>query len=405
MDEQADLLSSTEAARRLGVKPKTLYAYVSRGLVRRERSEDGRRSWFDPAEVERLARRGRQSARSEHPRLAVDSAVTSVQGGRLRYRGLEAVALAAGRRFEEVAHWLWTGTFPQQADWWAEPRGLAVGRSAQAVLPADTLPLGRLRVIAAALAATLGAAGELRLQLDPPAVVDAAQSLVASLVGCLPDAQAAVPTVPRRGAGIAERLWRKLTPAEPEPSLLRALDAALVLLADHEPTASTTAVRAAASVRADPYAVVSAGLAAAGGALHTRASLDIDALLAEAGRPARAARAVGERLRRGERIRGFGHFLYPAGDPRAAFLLERLSAAAAETERPAVAEQLAVAEAVLSAARRRHLPAPNVDFALATLARMAGMIPGAGEAVFVTARTAGWLAHAIDAYQTGPAAR
>src|SRR6266536_3332698 len=151
MDEQADLLSSTEAARRLGVKPKTLYAYVSRGLVRRERSEDGRRSWFDPAEVERLARRGRQSARSEHPRLAVDSAVTSVQGGRLRYRGLEAVALAAGRRFEEVAHWLWTGTFPQQADWWAEPRGLAARRRHRRA-PVAQAPPRRARAVAAARA-------------------------------------------------------------------------------------------------------------------------------------------------------------------------------------------------------------------------------------------------------------
>src|SRR5262245_17407811 len=389
-------LSSAEAARRLGVKPETLYAYVSRGLLRRERSPDGRRSWFDPFEVERLAERSRQPGGRGGVRLRVESAITSIQGGRYRYRGMDAVELARDRRFEEVAHWLWTGRLPAEADWRADQRGVEVGRAAQAALPADTLPLERLRVITAALAT----ADELRLQLDPPAVIAAGQSLIAGMVACLPDAAPPVLAPPDDRAGIAERLWRKLTPAAPAPSLLRVLDAALVLMADHELAASTVAARAAASVRADPYAVVSAGLAVASGTLHAGASLDIEALLAEAERPERAARAVGERLRRGERIRGFGHFVYQTGDPRATYLLERLRDAAAG-ERPEVARRLAVAEAVLEAARRRHLPAPNVDFALATLASVAGMIAGAGEAVFAIARAAGWLAHALEEYQRG----
>jgi citrate synthase len=391
------LLNSAEAARRLGVKPETLYAYVSRGLLRRQRSPDGRRSWFDPAEVERLAGRSRQPGGGGAMRMVVESAITSIQGGRYRYRGLDAIALAGERRFEEVAHWLWTGDFAGEPDWRADEGGVEVGRAAQAALPPDTLPLERLRVITAALAT----ADELRLQLDPSAVIAAGQSLIAGMVACLPDAEPATRTLPAAGAGIAERLWRKLTPVTPEPSLLRALDTALVLLADHELAASTVAARAAASVRADPYAVVSAGLAVASGTLHAGASLDIEALLAEAGRPERAARAVGERLRRGERIRGFGHFVYQAGDPRATYLLERLRTVPAASRRPETGERLAVAEAVLAAARRRHLPAPNVDFALATLASMAGMIAGAGEAIFVTARAAGWLAHALEEYQRG----
>ena len=401
MEERAaGLLSSAEASRRLGVKPETLYAYVSRGLLRRQRSPDGRRSWFDPAEVERLAERSRQPAARGAARLAVSSAITSIQGGRYRYRGADATELARDRSFEEVAHWLWTAELPREPDWRADEGAVAVGRAAQATLPPDTLPLERLRVIVAAMATT----DELRLQLDPSAVVAAGQSLIAGMVACLPDARPAarrtpVPTQAR--TPIAERLWRKLTRAAPDPALLRALDGAMVLMADHELAASTVAARAAASVRADPYAVVSAGLAVASGTLHAGASLDIEALLAEAGRPERAARAVGERLRRGERIRGFGHFVYTDGDPRADYLLERLRQAAAATGHAAVAERLAVAEAVLTAARRRRLPAPNADFALATLASMTGMIAGAGEAIFVIARSAGWLAHALEEYQRG----
>jgi citrate synthase len=417
---ERELLSAAEAARRLGVKPETLYAYVSRGLLRRRRSSDGRRSWFEPAEVERLAGRSRQPPGQRARLLGIESSITSIEGDRYRYRGVDATELARDRRFEEVAHWLWTGEAGGEGGWRAEGRAVVVGRAAQAALPADTLPLERLRVIAAAMATV----DELRLQLDPAAVVAAGQSLIAGMVACLPDAAPAGGSgpadggrAPGRGAGggerspdappgdpaasIAGRLWRKLTPTDPDPPLLRALDAALVLLADHELAASTVAARAAASVRADPYAVVCAGLAVASGTLHAGASLDIEALLAEARRPERGARAVGERLRRGERIRGFGHAVYQTGDPRAAFLLDRLREAAAAAPGGAPAERLAVAEAVLEAAANRRLAAPNVDFALATLASMAGMIPGAGEAIFVVARSAGWLAHALEEYERG----
>jgi citrate synthase len=172
----------------------------------------------------------------------------------------------------------------------------------------------------------------------------------------------------------------------------------------------------AASVRADPYAVASAGLAVVSGTLHGGASLGIEALLAEIDRPDRAAgvgggqrpvrtpgggerlrdravAVVGARLRRGERLRGFGHRLYPDGDPRAGVLLDRLRAAAAESPR------LAAVEALLEAAARRGLPEPNVDLALAALAHVAAMTRGAAEAIFAVARTAGWIAHALEEYE------
>ena len=97
---------------------------------------------------------------------------------------------------------------------------------------------------------------------------------------------------------------------------------------------------------------------------------------------------MGELLRRGEKIPGFGHFAYRSGDPRAVVLLGLVRRAAPKSG------QLAVAEAVLAEVRRKSLPEPNIDFAVATLARVAGMVPGAGEAVFAVARTAGWIAHA-----------
>lgn len=381
-------LSTAEAAARLGVKPATLYAYVSRGLLSRERSSDGRTSTFDPAEIDRLARPGR-SRRGRRPAtdLVVRSALTAIAQGQPWYRGLAATDLAATRTFEEVAEWLWTGKFSAPlaaAPWRAGEAALDAGRRAQAALPSTALPLERIRVIAAALAA----GDELRLELRPAAVTAAARSLIAGLVDCLPHPG----PPPAVGGSIAGRLWGGLSTLGPEPDLVGVLDAALVLLADHELAASTVAARVAASVRADPYAVVSAGLATVSGSLHGGASLGIEALLDEIDRPELAATVVGGRLRRGERLRGFGHRLYPDGDPRAGFLLARLRATAAGSPR------MAVVDALLGATTRRGLPEPNVDLALAALAHVTAMTRGAAEAIFAVARTAGWIAHALEEY-------
>src|SRR5271166_4605680 len=104
----ADFLTAREAAQRLGVKPATLYAYVSRGVLSRGKAADGRGSVFDPDEVERLARRGRPRRPAGVADITVESAITLITADRLRYRGLDAIRLAASRPFEDVAELLWT---------------------------------------------------------------------------------------------------------------------------------------------------------------------------------------------------------------------------------------------------------------------------------------------------------
>jgi citrate synthase len=379
----ADFLTAGEAARRLGVKPATLYAYVSRGVLSRTRATNGRASLFRAEEVERLARRGRPRRPAGAADITVESAITEITGDSLRFRGLDATRLAVSRTFEEVAELLWTGEFrPARDPWRARPAALAAGRAAQAALPAGTLPLERLQVIVPAMAAT----DPLRLQLDPSAVLAAGRNIIAGMVDCLP-AGAAGP-----GGPVAGRLWSRLCDRRPGPGLLRALSAALVLLADHELAASTLAARAAASVRADPYAVVGTGLGAMSGALHGGASLGAETLMAAASGPDDVPRVVAELLRRGEKVPGFGHFVYRGGDPRAIVLLDLVRQAAPKSG------QLAVADAVFAEVRQKSLPEPNIDFALATLVRVAGMVRGAGEAIFAVARTAGWIAHALEAY-------
>ena len=383
----ADFLTAAEAARRLGVKPATLYAYVSRGVLTRARAADGRASLFSADEVDRLARKGRPRRPAGTLEITVESAITELTTDSLRFRGLDATRLAVCRTFEEVAELLWTGELrPAAEPWQARPAALAAGRAAQAALPAGTLPLERLQVIVPAMAAT----DPLRLQLDPSAVVAAGRNVIAGMVDCLPP----VAAESSEGA-VAARLWTRLCGHRASPGLLHATSAALVLLADHELAASTLAARAAASVRADPYAVVGTGLGAVSGALHGGASLGAETLLAAASGPGDVPRVVAELLRRGEKVPGFGHFVYRGGDPRATVLLDLVRRAAPKSG------QLAVAEAVLAEVRQKSLPEPNIDFALATLAQVAGMVRGAGEAIFAVSRTVGWVAHALEAY-SGP---
>ena len=180
----------------------------------------------------------------------------------------------------------------------------------------------------------------------------------------------AAPSARLAEGGIAGRFWYKICPKRPDPGLLGALRAAMALLADHEMAASTFAARMAASVRADPYAVVATGLGALGGALHASprhavayggASLGAETMLAAVREPADAVRVVGDLLRRGERIPGLGDDAHSA-DPRATALLDLIQKAAPRSAR------YSAAATVLGETRRRALPEPNIDFALATLA-------------------------------------
>ncbi|MEU7829099.1 citrate synthase [Nonomuraea sp. NPDC049129] len=395
-------IDAATAAERLGVKPATLYAYVSRGVLKRRHSED-RRSLFDAAEIEQLARRGRP--RGQPPELVIESGITALGLDRPYYRGRDALTLARTADFETVAEWLWTGDpdafasdratrdrvrGPEMSDsgargWARDPDTSQVAMPAQRGLPEGLPLLDRLQVITT----VLGAADSLRYQLDPASVAATGRRLISGLVDALPALQAP------GGESIAERLWSRLCPGPATPALLAALRGALVLLADHELAASTLAARVAASARADPYAVVLTGLGVLGGPLHGGASHAAERLLAEVTEPGQAPRVITDRVRRGERIPGFGHSVYKNGDARGGLLLDLVKEAAPDHER------IAVVQAVLAEVRRRRLPEQNVDFALATLAAVAGMVPGSGEAIFAVARTAGWLAHAMEEYAKG----
>jgi citrate synthase len=394
-------LSATEAAAMLGIRPATLYAYVSRGLLRSE-SDPGRRASRYPAEdVEALLQR--IEGRRDPPGVAraaldfgvpvLDSRLTLIAGGRLYYRGHDVESLARrGASLETVAALLWLGDLaaplPSPALW-----RLAALADLEPHLAASRAwrPFARLQTWLPLAMAEDPAAFDLR----PSAVVATGAWLLQLLAHLAAGTTPSAPNVDSAASILALR-WggRGVVPL---------LDAAMVLSAAHELNVSAFTARCVASAAAPPHAAVIAALAALGGARHGGHCDRVEALFAEVAAAVDAAAAGAEpdagvrailagRLRRGEEIPGFGHPLYPDGDPRGRLLLELAAAHRPASPRTRLATSLAAAGRELLG---EH---PNLDFGLVALAAALDLPPGAALALFALGRTAGWIAHALEQY-------
>ncbi len=379
------LLTAREAADRLGIKLDTLYAYVSRGRLRSVAVAGTRQRRYRVAEVEALraaAAAPTRSAEAEALTPVIASSICLIEDGRLYYRGHDAIALSAAATLEEVARLLWQ----------AEPGdGEADEISSEANPNAASGLIERCQIRLAALAdADLPA-----LDLTRPGVIRTGRRILHALAaGVAPAASAAEPVHRQLAAPAAEPLHRQLAAAwrigEAGGDILRRC---LVLLADHELNASTFVARCVASTGATPYAVVAAALAALSGRRHGGASARAEALFRDIAGNGDPLALMAARLARNEDLPGFGHFLYPRGDPRATAILDAVG--------DAVPAARGAIEAVVAAGTRLTGRLPNVDFALAAATTALGLPPNAALGLFVIGRTVGWIAHAIEQYENG----
>jgi citrate synthase len=379
-------LSAGRAAEELGVSLGTLYAYVSRGMIRSE-SAGGRARRYRAEDVRRL--KERKERRRDPDRVVegalhwgtpvMESGITLIEDDALYYRGRDVLDLAAGSTIEEVAALIWTGD-PARAPEFFPPEPPELSPRIGAALGSGLPPIEAFQVLLTLAGAEDPAAYDLR----PDAVARAGGRILRLMAGVAAGETA---------SGVAETLARGWSARDAGSTHL--IDAALVLCADHELPVSTFVARCVASSEATPYAAVVAGLSAMGGVKHGGQVELVEAFVREAELAGGARQAIAGRLRRGERIPGFGHSLYPAGDPRGAELL-RL-ATVARPGSPDLALCAAVAEEVLRVIGER----PTVDFGLVTLSRALGLPQGAAVALFALGRTVGWIGHAIEQYQSG----
>jgi len=371
-------LSARAAAGELSVSLATLYAYVSRGMIRSEPVPDSRARRYRAEDVRALKQRRAPPAgarATEGP--ALESAVSTIGPAGPIYRGVPAVGLAASATLEQVATLLWDAT---GGDPFAPANLPVVSDTMHAVLAATAgeAPLSR----AASVLALAGAA-------DPAAFNRSREGAAQLAARAMRLLAAAVLGQEASASPLHGQVTEAWVPAKPAAADL--LRRALVLLADHELNASTFTLRCAASTGVSLYDAAVAGLAALKGPRHGGAGPLAAQLVAELAVGDSAAKVRG-RAAAGEAFPGFGHSVYEAADPRAENLLAALLAAGAHRH---LAESLPalVAEAT-------GLP-PNIDFALAVLMRELGLPPGHETALFAIARSAGWMAHAMEQQRTG----
>jgi len=350
------LISAKDAAAALGVSVPTLYAYVSRGMLRAHPGATPRESRYEAAAVERMAaERGRSRRPKEAARAALDfglpvleSALTAIRDGRLFYRGRDAIAFAARATLEEAAALLWN--LP------------AEGGCASHAPPAGDTLLARFAAGPEDEATAIWMRDPARLGAGCLGIV---RRLASCLLGCA-----------STDAPLHAQCASAWNVAADQAELLRI---ALVLCADHELNASSFTVRCVASTGATLHAAVVAGLAALSGPRHGGMTARVEALW-DAVDFSRLQNSLHRRLAGGEELPGFGHKLYTEGDPRAAALLASLPRGA----------ELAGAVEYLTGRR------PNVDFALVALRRQLGLPPDAAFGLFALGRSVGWIAHALE---------
>ena len=365
-------LTAREAAARLGVSRQTLYAYVSRGLLRAMESDDPRQSRYDAAAIDRLASQRRRGRRPKEVAKAtldwglpvLESAITLIQDGHLYYRGHDALALARTASLEETAALLWR-----------LPAIAAFGPAAPALEPGSGT--GDETLLARFAAATIDDPTAF-WQSDPARVAEGCGALVRALMACLTGTPPSAAPAHRQLADI----WGL---DEAGANLVRM---ALVLCADHELNASGFTARCIASTGASLRAAVIGGLAALSGGLHGGMTARIEGLWRGL-EPGQIPFQLRRHLAAGGSLPGFGHPLYPAGDARAAALLAP------------ILPQFPEARTFIAAAAGLTGSAPNIDFALVALRRHLGLPEGSAFGLFALGRCAGWIAHALEQRETG----
>lgn len=384
-----DFISAGDACERLGISAATLYAYVSRGLLQSRPGADHRSRVYRLVDVERLIQRkqgGRGAARGAAQSLdrglpVLETRISLIRPDGPYYRGRAAIGMVrAGATLEDAARLLWDGgdddPFAQPLpDDWPEPTQ---------ALATDTRlpPLERAMAVIPLLALDVRHSFNSSPTVQREIAATLLRHNAALLVGALPGT--------RPVHQLLARHWRPR-----DPRFADLVRAALILCADHELNVSAFAARVVASTGAHLHATVCTGLGALSGPRHGGATARAHALIADALETPSPGAHIAARWQRGDDLPGFGHALYPDGDPRAGALLTMLR------ELRAGNATLARIDDAIAGALDASGQSPNIDFLLATLCHVHGLPAPAAVVMFAAGRVAGWLAHAMEQQALG----
>ena len=336
--------------------------------------------------------------------IAGESGICYIDGdkGILAYRGYNIHELALNSTFEETSHLLWFGTLPKAADLRDTTKKIAASRALpQPVLdlmksfPAKTLPMEVLRTAVSSLSMHDAEAED----MSPAANLRKAIRLTAqcgTVVAAFERIRNGKPPVePRQDLGHAANFYYMMTGNAPNETIVRALDIALILHADHEWNASTFAGRVTAATESDIYSSVTSALGALKGPLHGGANENVMRMLLELGDISKVDAYVRDMFAKKKKIPGFGHRVYRTEDPRATHL-RRMSREAGEREGQRKWYDMSQRiEEIVKAEKRLN---PNVDFYSASTYYVIGLPIDLFTPFFAVSRVSGWTAHILEQY-------
>lgn len=385
----ADLLSARDTCRLLGISQATLYAYVSRGLLESRPGPDHRSRLYPRQDVERLAQRkqaGRGAARGAAQSLdrglpVLETRISLIRPDGPYYRGKSAIAAVhEGDTLEDIARLLWDCgehdpfAIELDPDWPTTVAAIA----GDASLPPLERAMSAIPLLALQVRHSFNSAPRVRHEIAATLLRHNAALLVAQ---------------PPYAGPVHRLLANSWKPGD--GNFAELVRAALVVCADHELNVSAFAARVVASTGAHLHATVCSGLAALSGPRHGGATARTHALIADAGEAPSVREFIETRWRRGDDLPGFGHALYPHGDPRAAEILSRLRQSHAGTPMMLRLEEIIAVAEEISGQR------PNIDFLLASICQAHGLPATPALAMFAAGRLAGWLAHALEQQALG----
>jgi citrate synthase len=395
---RTDYLGREEVLKRLNIKQQTLYAYVSRGYIRRVAHPDGRSSYYVREDVEKV--RSRSATRAGHGAIAaaamhygepvVTTAITEITDEGPRYRGRLAYELARTRvPFENAAEFLWSGKLSDEPVLWRleapAPAGFAELLGSMAKLHRNA---HIVQIMSAAVLGLGTAAGPRRERIRAGhTMLSMARQLIlcqTGTLGLLGPKRRFQPVNP--GESLAQAVTRLLN-VPGDPGQLAAINAALVIAADHELNPATFAARVAASGSSDVHSCIAAALSTHYGTLVGRACDRVEALFEPPAAPDDTLARAKRLLDAARSLPGFDHPLYPRGDPRARYLVE--CALVRGGARPMVRNM----RMVIARLEEDYGVRPAIEFGLVMLCRALGLPDRTASALYALGRMAGWIAH------------
>jgi citrate synthase len=382
----------------LGIKPATLYTYVSRGLLHPLRHAHRKANRYLLEELQSL--KVRSSVRQGSGPVAaaamrwgqpvIETSITEIDEDGPRYRGFLATDLVRHpARFENTAELLWSGLQTDSPQTWpVETMKVDVARALEAVLQQGFVRPRMMRVFS--IVATVLGDGTLEQELRMGSTERLSRQMLFAFAGaCGLLGPRGVYLQPQVEQSLALHVMEAMGVTK-APALEHAINTALILSADHELSSSTFSARIAASTGATLHACIVAALATHQGAALAGGADAAEDLIESLHSNADLKSRLAEAELKGQRLPGFGLPIYPNGDPRAALMIKL-----AQQTAPGSAQADLALRFVEGVNERLGLH-PNIEMGLVVLCNAWRMPARSACALWGIGRTAGWIAHTLE---------